>query len=59
MGKDLGKNPIGKLQEIEANLLDQGISQEQMEMYFKPYLDRVLGQQRAVEQPVMQEEIPQ
>ena len=59
MGKDLGKNPIGKLQEIEANLLDQGISQEQMEMYFKPYLDRVLGQQRPVEQPVMQEEIPQ
>ena len=46
MGRNLSKDPLGKLQEIQAKLIDTGLTPKEMDMYFKPYLERILGQQR-------------
>ena len=37
--------PLVAMQEIEQSLLSQGVAQENVDTYFKPYVDRVVRQQ--------------
>ena len=47
MKNNLGVDPINSLQAIENRLIDQGVSQFDLDKYFVPYRDRVVQQQTA------------
>jgi hypothetical protein len=47
MKNNLGVDPINSLQAIENRLINQGVSQFDLDKYFVPYRDRVVQQQTA------------